>query len=254
MKSLLTTLLIGVFLFVASAGLSWWLIYEGDQVAEQPDETSSSSTEDHPALDMNKDEERHEVMPVGIRPDAPISVEIATELAQSMLKKERALFEAEQALKRKEKRVNILFEDLEREQEKLMAFHSKIEAKIMEGRETLKLLQLEKKVISEKTESLSALEKRTGKKSGNLKQDELDDRLKTVKNWFKAVDDEQAADYLKEFANRGEIEFVAKLLGSMEDRKAAKVLSSMNDAPLIAQIVESLSPSSADKSKKNRLR
>lgn len=239
MKSILITLLVGGFVFALSAGASFMFIYEAEtpeveEVVEGVDESVTSS------FPKTIDEsERIEVMPVAMRPETPVTVEAVTELAQSIMAKERALFENEQKLKRDEKRIKLLFEDVKRERDELEAFSDKIDAKIREAREALEMLKLESKSVTDQARVLSDLEQEIGMTKDQLVDDELDRRVKVVKNWFKDLEPEQAANYLKEFAERGDLEFAARLLDSLQDRQIAKVLAAFNDAPLVAQIVDS---------------
>ncbi len=239
MKSLLMAIIVGVVLFAASAGASWFLLLQksmvGAEVSKMEEDPAERALSFVPPV---KDEEKVDSMPVSLRPVVPITVEAVTELAQSIMQKERVLLEGEKRLKKEEKRVALLFEDLKREQDELTAFGQKIDAKIVRARELMELLKLENKNLDEQTQALSKLEKKTGKKFEDLATDELDKRVATVKNWFKNLETEAAASYLKEFADRGELEFAARLLDSLEDRKIAKILAAFNDAPLVAQIVD----------------
>ncbi|MFO0455145.1 MAG: hypothetical protein ACK5Z0_03980, partial [Planctomycetota bacterium] len=58
-----------------------------------------------------------------------------------------------------------------------------------------------------------------------------------VKGWFNSLEPEQAARFIKEFANNGELEFACKLLQSLDPKKSAKILAALDDAPLAASIV-----------------
>jgi small-conductance mechanosensitive channel len=209
-------------------------VVEAEEVVEGVDESVASTFPQ-----QVNESEKIEVMPVALRPETPVTVEAVTELAQSIMEKERALFENQQKLKREEKRINLLFEDVKRERDELEAFGDKIDAKLREAREALELLRMESKSVSDQARVLSDLEEEIGKTRIELVDDELDRRVKVVKNWFKDLDPEQAANYLKEFADRGDLEFAARLLDSLQDRQIAKVLAAFNDAPLVAQIVDS---------------
>lgn len=239
MKSLITSLVIGILFFGISAGVSWLFIYKPAEPTE--DEIAQTDGPEEYAFPPKIDEaDQVEEMPVSLRPDMPISTEALTELAQSIMKKQRVIYEAEQRLKKEEKRIELLFEDIRRERDELMAFGQKIDAKIIQAREATKLLQMESQKLATQSQTLSKLEKKTGKTTTDVVDDELNRRVKVVKNWFKNLEPEQAANYLKEFADRGDIDFAAKLLDSLEDRNIAKVLAAFDDAPLVTQIVDSV--------------
>ncbi len=239
MKSLITTLVIGALFFGVSASVSWLFLFTpADSPTDEVAEVLEGDEHDFPPKIDESDQV--DEMPVSLRPEMPISTEALTELAQSIMKKQKFIFDAEQRLKKEEKRLGLLFEDLRRERDELMAFSQRIDDKIIQAREATKLLQMETQSLEAQSNTLSKLERKMGKTTFDVEDDELDRRVKVVKNWFKNLEPEQAATYLKEFANRGDIDFAAKLLDSLEDRNIAKVLAAFNDAPLVAQIVDSV--------------
>ena len=236
MKGILTIFL-PLFLFIASAGVSWTVLFPPEKVAIEEELMGAQDEEalnDHEIAD---DAKKLDEMPVPMRPEAPITVEAVVELAQSIMAKEKLLFEGQQQLKQDEKRVGLLFEDLSREQEELEAFSKMVDEKIKQAQQAVNVLKLEKKSIMQEREALDSVEKRTGS-TDDVARDELDRRVKVIKSWFENLEPEQAAKYLKEFADRGDLDFVAKLLDSLEDRRIAKVLASFDDAALVAKIVD----------------
>lgn len=239
MKSLMVVVILGVALFAASAGLSWMFIYKPEPPVDEENAVTDVSIDGHEFLPPINEDDKKDDMAVVIRPETPVTVEAVTELAQSIMKKERVLYEAEQRLKQEEKRVRMLFEDVKRERDELSSFGQQIDGKISQAREAVKLLQLERQGLAQETKTLSDLQRKSGKTVVDLEEEKLDRRVKTVKDWFTNLDEEQAADYLKEIANRGDVRFAAKLLDSLEPRKVAKVLGAFNDAPLVAEIVDS---------------
>ena len=237
---LIVTAMLGIFLFIASAGVSWMYIFpsepkaDAEEVADATEPETKTESTSVPAVDESK---KQDAMPVAMRPNVPITVEAVVELAQSVMEQKKEITASEQQLKRDEKRVQLLFEDLRREREELQAFAKRIDQKISEAKEAVELLKLQKQSVSQQTEALNSIERRTGTIEEAADED-LVRRVKTVKGWFRNLEPEQAAKYLKEFAEQGDIEFVAKLLDSLEDRRIAKVLAAFNDAPLVAKIVD----------------
>lgn len=256
MKSVIAALLVGSLLFAGSAAASWFLIYLPQQAAA---EEAAAKEEAELQADLEKigdpiestvadvpSSRKIEAMPVSMRPETPVTVEAVTELAQSIMKKEQALKDAQDRLAREEKRIKLLFEDVRREREELTAFGQMIEAKIARAAEATEQLKIEKQKLVDQTNTLASLEKKTGKTPEDAKLTELDRRVDTVKNWFKNLDPEQAANYLKEFANRGDLQFAARLLDSLDDRQIAKILAAFNDPPLVAQIVDAYTKNKTD--------
>ena len=250
MKSMIGALVVGLLLFGVSAGVSTLYIFPpAEEVAEEmTDEAGDLERPGELPLAISNSE-KVEIMPVGLRPEIPVSVEAVTELAQSIMKKENAVIDAEMRLKKEEKRIQLLFEDLERERDEMTAFGQRIDAKIVEAREAVELLKLENQSLMDQSKKLSSLEKKTGRTSADTETDEVNRRVEVVKNWFQNLEAEQAANYLKEFANRGDIQFAARLLNSLEKRQIAKILAAFDDAPLVAQIIDAYTKSDSAVSK-----
>lgn len=235
MSKVINAIVIGFFLFAASAGGSWFYVH---YTAEPVPEVEEVPEEIGPDLTLVDAEKSKDVMPVAVRPDSPISIETATALAQSMMAKETAMAEAEKRLQKEERRIKMLFEDMKREQERLMTIQSKVEAKIIEAKEAVKLLQLEKDAVDGKLGQLQTLEKRLGKKAGSIEDEELDRRVAQIKEWFETVDAKTGAAYLMDYAAKGNIDFVAKLLDELDKRSAARLLENMNDRTLVSEILD----------------
>lgn len=236
MKSALMAGVVGVFLFVASAGLSWWLIY----TPPTPEaEVAQTEPKEFP-IDVPEDE-KVEQMPVSLRPEAGITMESVTELAESIMKKEKRVFEAEQALKKEEQRIQMLFEDLRREQDELDAVAERIDAMIIEAKEAVKLLQLEKQAITTKTEELSALEKKTGVKGDEVADLDIEARVKAANSVLESVSPEYVSRTIKEIANEGDRKVAAMVLMKLEDHRRRKVVEAMNDPAFVAELLNEFS-------------
>jgi vacuolar-type H+-ATPase subunit I/STV1 len=240
MKRLIVVGLVGVILFGVSAGISWYVVLPRlAETTEEEPEQDKTLVDGPPAMPGNIDEnDKLDAMPVALRPEIPVTVEAVTELAQSIMKKEGSLIESEKRLKKEEKRIGLLFEDLKQERDELTAFSQRVDAKVLEAREAVELLKMESQTLLDQKNALSALEKKTGKTSDDVQEDELDGRVEILKGWFAKLDPEVAASYLKEFANQGDLKLAAKLIDSLEERQIAKILAVLNDPPLVAQIVE----------------
>ena len=244
MKSIITAVVVGLFLFVASAGMSWWLIYTPPEVAD-PDAVAEAPASEFP-VDVAQDE-KQEIMPVSLRPETPMSLEAITGLAETIMKKEKKVFDAQQALKKEEQRIGLLFDDLKREQEELSGFASRIEGMIMEAKQAVKLLQIEKDDIEKKSAELTKLEKKSGIKGDEIEDAKLANQIKNLVNVLEEMDGTDAANVLKQFADRGKIHVAAKALSQLDERQKGKVLKGLGSDPtLIADLLDSAIKSQAD--------
>lgn len=235
MKSIIIAGVIGILLFAASGYTSWHFFVKGEKaaVAEPIPEFEGKL----PMVDSTKSQEQ---MPLGIRPDVPMPPRVALDLMNSIIQSEKKLQEKEERLKKEEKRISLLREDLERERKELESFSKKIDSKINEAKEATNLLKLEKEAVEKETKELSMYENRLGKKVGDLASEELQQQVNGLKDMFRTLDPGKAANILKEYANRGNLNLVANLLDSLEDRQKAKIIAELDSPTLTAEIMDTL--------------
>ncbi|MCD0459813.1 MotE family protein [Roseiconus lacunae] len=236
MKAIIAAMLTCVIIFGLSAGATHMFL-KSDPA--EPPEDPSELTEPTPDDVEMVAEDTGDPMPVSFRPDANVSVEAVLQMSDSIKRMEQELAEREQKVKRDEMRVKLMFDDLSTEQDELKAFSDGIETKIAV------LEQLKNEVagsLASLDEQKAAIEKAQAKAATSTKDaaPEVDDRVNDVKSWFSNLAPEQAANYLREFANSGKISFAASLLQKMPDRQKSKILAAMNDPVLVDQLIDAL--------------
>jgi hypothetical protein len=182
--------------------------------------------------------EKVDAMPVSLRPDQSLSIEAVLQLSDSIRKKEQQLADREQVVVREEDRLKLLFEDLRREQKELEALGDSVDSKISAARELLASLQQQQQLAGSPNSSNGGPASNDG--SGATTAAPVDPRVEQARGWIKSLEADQAARYLKEFANQGDLKFAAQLLKSLDDRQAAKILAALNDPVLGTQLVEAL--------------
>lgn len=244
MKTLLTAAIAGVILFAASASVSWYLMNQNiEPVETEVADLDPAAEVGVPPIGDGVD--KQEQMPVALRPNVPITVEAVLELSDSIRKKERELIEREKQVKKAEDNIKLLFEDLKIERDQLTALAQRIESKLQQADGRVAELRIENEELSTKSQQLSQmLQNKKGK--GEEELDEIEERVKKAKPWFDGLESEQAASYLKTFANEGELEFAAKLLDSMDKRDVAEILQILNDPIFVDQILKTLSEKKPD--------
>ena len=207
---------------------------------EPTDETTELETPpDATAADEEAGPGMVKAMPVSLRPDNAVTVEAVLQMSDSIKKMEQQLAQRETRVAKKEQRVKMMFEDLTTEQDELRAFSEGIDVKIEMLSQLSVDLQTKLDDLESKKSELEKLEKSTGTDEES-KQQEFDDKVNTIKGWFANLQPEQAADYLKEFANNGKLEFAASLLQRLPDRQKSKVLGVMSDPVLVDQLIDAL--------------
>ncbi len=234
MKSIITAVLTCSVLFGISLMTTRLLYERAPQEAAKDSETTSDSPEQNVEQTSPK-----KAMPVSFRPDNAVSIEAVLQMSDSIKKMEQQLIEREQRLIKDEQRVKLLLDDLVTEQNELRAFSEGIDAKVESLQQMASAFNKTLNELESRKIELEQLEKKTGS-DDESKQKELDSKVNDVKSWFANLDAEQSADYLKEFANNGKLEFAASLLQKMPDRQKSKILGVMSDPVLVEQLIDSL--------------
>jgi hypothetical protein len=246
MKTTLTAGIAGVILFAISASASWYLMNQNPAPETVVAETDEETEAGVPPIGIGI--KKQEQMPVAMRPDVPMSIEAVLKLSDSIRRKERELIAREKLVDRDNQNIKLLFEDLKVERAELTAIADSIDAKLRLAQDSLANLKLENQSLTTQTQALSKLKKQLDKvdQNGPTVLDDIGKRVDISKSWFEGLAEEQAASYLKEFANNGELEFAARMLKSMEPRKASKILAAFDDPAFAQQILNSLAPSESD--------
>jgi DNA repair exonuclease SbcCD ATPase subunit len=239
MKTILAAGIAGIILFAASASVSWYLMNqnglpEETEVAQEVDSLEPGVPEIGPS------DQKSDQMPVAIRPDIPLTVEAVLELSESIRKKERELIDREKRVNKAEENIKLLFEDLKIERDQITELVRRIESRLQQANTSVADLKVENQQLETKAQELKQLLQKN-KPEVQVEVDEIAERVKTAKDWFKNLAEDQAANYLKTFANNGDLEFAARLLDSMDQRKAAKILGVLDDAEFVDQMLKVLS-------------
>lgn len=239
MKSIITAFVTCLALFGASLATTHFLLNRDGTDPSVPAGNEEQASGAQP--DGGGDSDLRKSLPVGLLPGNPVSIEAVIQMSDSIKKMEQQLIEREQQVVKKEQRLQLLFDDLNTEQEEMRAFSDGIDAKVDMLNRMTNGLQAKLDELDAKTSELEKLQKQAGQDE-TAKREEFDNRVNDVKGWFADLEPQQAADYLKEFANNGKLEFAASLLQKLPDRQKSKILSAMSDPLLIQQLIDALTP------------
>ncbi len=257
MKAILSAGIVGVVLFAISASVSWYLqnqkaaqlVAENENQEEPEDQPDPEELAGIPPIGKGIAKEKQ--LPVAMRPDVPLSVEAVLQLSDSIRKKEQDLIAREKAIEKSEQNIKLLFEDLKIERAEVTAMLEGIEAKLHLAQDSVSTLRHENQSLASKTQELTKLKQQQDqqkKKSGVEELDEIDKRVKIAKNWFETIDDEQAASWIRQLADNGDLQFAVRLLKSVKERKAARVFEALNDPEFAHQILQALEQKTEEES------
>lgn len=246
---MIKVLAVGLVLFAVAAGASYFLLLPKSTVSksdppEKTEEHKEPAAEKtlHPSPGGPNEAaiEKSSPMPVSlsVANEKPVSLETLLKLAEAIRSKELQMAEREQQRLREEQRLNLLFEDLKKEQQELMGLGETIDAKITAAKQILEQVKQERAAFQ--AEQKAAGVTKTDTKRAASKAPEADpeqERVEKIRDWFQALEADKAARFLKEFANNGDLDLVCKLLQELDSKQSAKILASMDDPALVASIV-----------------
>lgn len=228
-------------LFVAGLGASWFMMKKD---AAKADNSSAASeepiTEKFPAdphAPPPGNAPKGEHLPISIRADGKSSAEEIFRQGSSFRSQYEAIQRREESLRQEKIRLKLVMDDVKGERRELDALRLEAEDAITVAEKLLAKLEADQAAMRDKKEE-SAKELETIKKS----QIELDAtesaNLKKISEILQSTPPETAAATLKQLANDGKLPMVVKLLGTMEESKTAKIMSSIEDPAIVAQLMD----------------
>lgn len=252
MKKLLLIGVIAVVLFGTSAGVSWYLRHLQDGKSEHETtaleaEPGHKSPPAHGAATVAHGETAAPAsgpapspsLPTAVRapynPEAESAVQIATSLKQRM----DAIHVREEHLSNRQKNLELIFENIRTER-------AAIDEKRKEVSNLMKAVQEKMATLDTKVNELADQRQQTSKEATELKKNQTDynglekDRIKQVASMYDSMEPASAAKILQTLADTGNMETAVKILGTMRERQAAKVLSELTDPGLAAQLLDKL--------------
>ncbi len=212
--------------YLAKAGGSEAESYPGSGVSGTP------VTGRSPAGGVSNDSEKGDL---SIRPQE-LSVEEMVRLGMDLKRREKRLKDDAEKLRQQEIHQQIALADIQQEQGIIDSQQTQVKSELAKAEILIdRLMQARQAVIDER----AAAEKKL-KKIEEV-QIEVDEQhttnTKKLAQWIQSMDEVKAAEVLREMANDGKMPIAVEILSHLEEREAAKILSSLDDAKLVQDLV-----------------
>lgn len=257
MGKLLTVGLTAVVLFSASAGVSWYL--RQMQTAKNDHETgttheaakpkeaapalpkmpSSTGSAHAPARESTAHAAPNPSLQPALRPPYNPEAEGTVQIASSLKERLDAVHAREEQLNSRQQNLDLIFQDLRSERTTIDEQRKQVTA-------LLKAVEQKMADLDRKATELETKRQETTKEAKQLKkniseyQDQEKDRIKQVASMYDTMEPASAAKILQTLTDSGNLDTAVKILASMRERQAAKVLSELSDPLLAAQLVDKL--------------
>ena len=225
MKNYLVMGFCALVLFAISAGLSIWL--------NQPHSTESESPKKGAAKEPERD--RGRAAEPARSADTPTEEPRPGTLRDSAL----ALRDREARLERRQAQIEIILQDIRATRDSIDDLRKQVqtelklsEAKAAEVQNRVNDLKEQKRAVDR---NLADLQKRqVDLESGERKN------IDKMASMYDSMPAENAAKILQQMADSGKLDTAVKLLASMKERQAARVLAELPDTALAAQLLDKM--------------
>ncbi|MEW4490296.1 hypothetical protein AB1L42_19580 [Thalassoglobus sp. JC818] len=238
MKTLGILILSGT-VFAATCAGSWWAknrFLSSEQASDQTANNNDVLGTLHPPNDDDQSDGGVEEMPVPVRPKE-VSVEELIRLSMSLKEREKQIIGEEKRIQDRVIQQQIAFNDMLNEREEMDQLRKRTSEQIRSAEQLIsQLIQARQSIIDERATTETKLkEMQEASKDIDLQTRENTRRLS---QWIESMDSEKSADVIREMANDGKMAIAVEILSNIEERDAAKILSSINDSKLVQDLVQ----------------
>ncbi len=176
------------------------------------------------------------VLPVPVRGER-LSVEELFRFGAMYREQQQLLLRREDELQRRQSRLKLIRDDVDGSRREFDGLRAQVDDTATRVKKAFSDLETEQQDFDqEKVSAESELQKL--EEARNDANEEETVNLRRISSWFQSMPAEKAAEYIRELSNEGKMESAVKLLGNIEERTVAKILSAMDDAALVVELTE----------------
>jgi len=242
MTRMIALLVVVIILFAAAAGGSWYLQMQnakdsdGPQVTEEKSAKSAKSGVASAGKQNARDNATN--LPL-IRPASTSDADRLSQLALALQQQKSSLETREKEVGVREKQMDIVHNDIKKEQKRLEVVRKEIQGELVVVQEKLELLEKrslegvsERKVVESKKKELD-------ESIVNLDVQKWTNLNKQIKT-FEKIDAEQAAVVVVQMVDQGNFDTAVSILSQMRDRQGAAIFAEITkqDPKLASQLFE----------------
>jgi flagellar motility protein MotE (MotC chaperone) len=249
MSRMLKFFAIAVILFGLAAGVSWYLQGQGQGPTKDIEEKAAKAGEHSRGKGIS-----HELPPTRPLPRTPVSPEAEriSAFAANLERQQESLKSREQHLAVREKQMDLIHDEIKKDQKKLDVVRKEIDNELHLVQEKLDVLEKRtgegakerEKTAAQLEEIRHATLELGGVESKNLRQ---------VAGIYDKMDPEAAAQSIQQMAEQGKLDTAVTILAAMRDRQAANLLGELSkqDSNIAVQLFDRMrflkTPGSANK-------
>ena len=243
MKKLVVLVLVAGVLFGLSAGGSWmWRQHSKPHEEEEAGLESLIATKPE---NMSKSKEGPVAGHVAaapqrsaVRPPYTAGADEAVQLASNLRERLATVKERELQLAARQKQLQLIYNDIRSERSAVDELRKQVGEELKAVKEKMDAAERKKVEIEQQKQELTDKGTQMQKSVMEIEENERRNIDKMAK-MYQGMEPESAARVLQQMADTGKMETAVKVLGQMQERQAAKVLSVLPEA-LAAQLLEKM--------------
>jgi flagellar motility protein MotE (MotC chaperone) len=227
-----------IILFGVAAGASWYLQMQQTKDAEHPMVAEEKKGKTGGAT--SKQSVGETAMPKSLIRSTPSpDTERLTQMAASLQAQQETLKAREQQIAMREKQMDIIHEDIKKEQKRLDGIRKKIDEEMAALTEKIEHLEKRASAGLEERKSLDATKRDIEQATVRIEDLEWINLKSQIKT-FDKMEPESAAIFITNLVDQGKLDTAAKILAQVQSRQSAAIFAEMikQDPKLPGQIME----------------
>jgi flagellar motility protein MotE (MotC chaperone) len=244
MKKMIAVFLVGCVLFSLSAGVSWFL--QKQQKPAESEESASVATL-KPGKGIKPFAATHtETAPPAkgslrpaLRTAASAETENIAQMASSLRNQIEAVKTREQQLSVRQRNLELIHLDMRKEREAVSDLQKQVGEEMKALLDRMSALETKSAQVTKERNKVS--EQVEEAKKSIIEFETVEQKsIKQMATIYDTMEAESAAQILTQMVDSGKMDMAVKILASMRERQAAKVLSLLQDRTMAVQILDKL--------------
>lgn len=244
MKKLIGIGVVGCVLFGVSAAGSWFLKQQQEKAHEAADAAAGTTPvkpkDIHPfmASEQHGKPSNGSLRPA-LRPPHNPDAEGVVQMASGLRNQMESMQNRERQLTVRQKNMEVIYQDLAKERQTITELQKQVNEEMKALKE--KLSGLEQKA-GEVEQQRATMVEQTKEMKKNMSEFESveHNRIKQMASIYDTMDPESAAEILLHMVDSGKLDTAVKILASMRERQAARILAQVHDRAVAVDLLDRL--------------
>jgi flagellar motility protein MotE (MotC chaperone) len=243
MKKIFVVFVVGCVLFSMSAGVSWFL-HQQQQKASEPEEVPPLTLKPgksvkpfaQPAAETGQ--AKTTLRPALRTPHNP-EAENVLQMASNLRNQMESVKTREQQISMRQKQLELIQQDMQKERETVSGLQKQVSGEMKALLERLDSLEAKAAEVNQQREKASEQVKEIKKTITEFDSAEQT-RIKQMAAIYDTMEPESASQILMLMVDSGKMDMAVKILATMRERQAARILALIQDRTVAVQILDKL--------------